>query len=118
MIQSALIDVALWLYHAFFVPGDRFLSKFPELDVAGHGRVVSGLLSAVVWLGAIVLIVVIYRLIRDLDRALTAFVIRLYEELQRAVASRRETADHCLSSPTHSSGRRDWREPKSSSSLP
>jgi DNA-binding MarR family transcriptional regulator len=83
-IQSALIDIALWLYHAFFVPGDRFLSKFPELDLAGHGRVVSGLLSAATWLGAIVLIVTVYRLIGNLDRALTALVRRLYEELQRA----------------------------------
>jgi len=92
-IQSTLIDAALWLYHAFFVPGDQFLAKFPELDVAGHGRVVSGLLSVAVWLGAIVLIVAVYRFIRDLDRALTAFVVRLYEELQQAlrVVARRLT---------------------------
>jgi DNA-binding MarR family transcriptional regulator len=92
-IQSALIDIALWLYHAFFVPGDRFLSKFPELDVAGHGRVVSGLLSAAAWLGAIVLVAAVCRLIGNLDRALTAFVRRLYEELQRAwrVVARRLT---------------------------
>lgn len=90
-IQSALIDVVLWLYQAFFLPGERFLAKFPELDVAGHGRVVSGVLSTAVWIGAIVLIVTLYRLIRDLDRALTAFVLRLREELQRAwrVAGRR-----------------------------
>lgn len=74
-IQSALIDVALWLYHGFFLPGDQ---------LAAHGGVVSGLISGVVWLGAIILIVVIYRLVRDLDRALTAFIVRLYEELQRA----------------------------------
>lgn len=90
-IQSALIDVVLWLYQAFFLPGERFLAKFPELDVAAHGRVVSGVLSTAVWIGAIVLIVTLYRLIRDLDRALTAFVLRLREELQRAwrVAGRR-----------------------------
>ena len=57
-IQSALIDVALWLYRAYFVPGDRLLSIFPALD-AGDGRVVSGLLSTVIWLGAIALIVVV-----------------------------------------------------------
>src|SRR5688500_18480457 len=92
-IQSALIDIVLWLYRAFFAPGDQFLSKFPELDVAGHGRVVSGLLSAAAWLGAIVLIAAVYRLIGSLDRALTAFVRRLYEELQRAwrVVARRLT---------------------------
>jgi DNA-binding MarR family transcriptional regulator len=84
-IQSVLIDAALWLYRAFFLPGDQFLSKFPELDVAGHGRVVAGLISAAVWLGAIILVVTVYRLIGNLDRALTAFVRRLYEELQRAL---------------------------------
>ena len=81
-VQSALIDVALWLYHGFFVPGDH-LAKSLALNAAGHGSVLSGLISGVVWLAAIVLIVVIYRLIRDLDRALTAFVRSLYEGLQR-----------------------------------
>jgi DNA-binding MarR family transcriptional regulator len=83
-LQSVLIDVALWLYHAFFVPGDQFLAKFPELDVAGHARVVSGLLATVLWLGAIALIVGSYRLVRVVDRTLTALVVRLYEDLQRA----------------------------------
>jgi DNA-binding MarR family transcriptional regulator len=83
-LQSVLIDLALWLYHAFFLPGDQFLAKFPELDVAGHARVVSGLLSAVIWLGAIALIVGSYQLVRVVDRTLTALVVRLYEDLQRA----------------------------------
>jgi DNA-binding MarR family transcriptional regulator len=82
-LQSVLIDVALWLNHAFFVPGDQFLAKFPELDVAGHARVVSGLLSTVIWLGAIALIVGSYKLVRVVDRTLTALVVRLYEDLQR-----------------------------------
>lgn len=92
-IQSVLIDAALWLYHAFFVPGDQLVSTFPALDVAGHSRLVSGLLSAAVGLGAIILIVFVYRFIRDLDRALAALVVRLYEELQRAwrVVARRLT---------------------------
>jgi DNA-binding MarR family transcriptional regulator len=92
-IQSALIDVALWLYRGFFVPGDQLLSRFPALDVAGHGRVVSGLLCVVVWLGATLSIVWFCRLIRHVDRTLTAFVVRLYEESQRAlrVAARRLT---------------------------
>jgi DNA-binding MarR family transcriptional regulator len=83
-MQSALIDAALWLYRAFFFPGDQFLSRFPELDVAGHGRVVGGLISAVVWIGAIVSIIALCRLVGNVDRALTAMVRRLYEEAQRA----------------------------------
>lgn len=84
-LQSALIDIALWLYRGFFLPGDRLLSNFPGLYFASHGRVVSGLVSAAIWLAAIVLIVTLYRFIRDLDRALTAYIVRLCEELQRAV---------------------------------
>ncbi len=64
------------------MPGDH-LVKSLALDAAGHGNVLSGLISSVVWLAAIVLVVVVYRLIRDLDRALTAFVRGLYEGLQR-----------------------------------
>jgi DNA-binding MarR family transcriptional regulator len=37
------------------------------------------------WLGALALLVVAFRFIRDLDSALAAFIVRLYEELQRAV---------------------------------
>ncbi|MGH8187380.1 MAG: hypothetical protein ACREUC_12535 [Steroidobacteraceae bacterium] len=92
-VQSALIDVALWLYDGFFVPGDHLLSllsthaprvaKFLALGAAGHGSVLSGLISGVVWLGAIILIVVVCKLIRDVDRALAAFVASLYEGLRR-----------------------------------
>jgi len=84
-LQSALIDIVLWLYRGFFVPGDRLLSQLPGLFFASHGRVVSGLVSAAIWLCAIGLLVAIYRFIRDLDRALTAYIVRLCEELQRTV---------------------------------
>ena len=77
-LQSALADIALWLYHGFFLPGDQLSSVSP-------GGVQSALISTVVWLGAIVLIVLVYRFVRDVDRALTAFIVRLYEELRRAV---------------------------------
>jgi DNA-binding MarR family transcriptional regulator len=91
-MQSTLIDLALWLYHGFFLPGDRVV-KGLALDVAGYGSVLSGVISAVTWAGAIILIVVVYRLVRDVDRALTAFVVRLLEEIQRAgrVVARRVT---------------------------
>jgi DNA-binding MarR family transcriptional regulator len=83
-LQSALIDVALWLYHAFFVPGEQFLAKFPELDIAGHARVVSAVLSTVIWLGALALIVGACKLVRVVDSTLTALLVRLYEDMQRA----------------------------------
>jgi DNA-binding MarR family transcriptional regulator len=94
-IQSASIDLALWLYHGFFIPGDYVLSllnahvprvaQFLALDAADEGNMLRGLISALVWLLAIVLIAVAWKLVRDLDRALTAFVARLYEESQRTL---------------------------------
>jgi DNA-binding MarR family transcriptional regulator len=91
--QGALIDAALWLYRGFFIPGDHLLSLLSAhaprvaasiaIDAASYGGMLSGFVSAVVWLGAIIVIVVVYKLIRALDRALTAFVWRLFEELRR-----------------------------------
>jgi DNA-binding MarR family transcriptional regulator len=83
-LQSALIDIVLWLYRGFFVPGDQLLSNVPGLYFASHGRVVSGLVSAAIWATAFVVLVVVYRFVRDLDRTLTALLVRLYEETQRA----------------------------------
>jgi DNA-binding MarR family transcriptional regulator len=84
-LRSALIDIALWLYRGFFLPGDQLRSQFPGLYFASHGRIVAGLVSAAFWLAAIALIVLSVRLVRDVDQALTAYLVRLYEELQRAV---------------------------------
>jgi DNA-binding MarR family transcriptional regulator len=91
--QGALSDVGLRLYHGFFVPGDYVSSllsahaprvaQFLGLDAVGHGSVLLGLISGVVWLGAIVLIVAAGKLVRDLDRTLTAATGRLYQELRR-----------------------------------
>jgi DNA-binding MarR family transcriptional regulator len=92
--QGALIDAALWLYHGFFIPGDQLLSLLSAhaprvathlaLEAAGYAGMLSGLISAVVWLSATVVTVVICRAIRDLDMALSAFVNQLYEGLRRA----------------------------------
>jgi DNA-binding MarR family transcriptional regulator len=92
-LQSALIDIALWLYRGFFWPGDQLLSKFSTIEDAARGGMLSGVISAVAWLGAIVLLVMVYRFIRHLDRTLTAFVLRLHDEAQRAlrVVARRLT---------------------------
>jgi DNA-binding MarR family transcriptional regulator len=84
-LQSALLDILAWLYRGFFLPGDRLLANFPGLYFASHGYVVTGLVSAAIWLAVIVLLVAIWRFIRYLDSALTAFIMRAYEELQRAV---------------------------------
>ena len=82
-VQSALIDAGLWLYHGFFVPGDYVSSilsthaprvgQILGLGAVGHGSVLSGIISGVVWLGAIALIVAACKVVHRLDRALTAY---------------------------------------------
>jgi DNA-binding MarR family transcriptional regulator len=91
--QSALIDIWLWLYHGFFVPGDLVLSilsthaphaaQLLGLSAVGPGSVLSGLIASVIWLGAIAFIVYTFRIVRDLDRALTAYIGRAHGRLLR-----------------------------------
>src|SRR5262245_8926769 len=91
--HNALSDVGFRLYDAFLVPGDYVSSllsahaprvaQFLGFDSVVHGSVLSGVISAVVWLGAIVLIVAVGKLVRDLDRTLTAAMARLCYELRR-----------------------------------
>jgi DNA-binding MarR family transcriptional regulator len=92
--QSALSDLWLWLYRGFFVPGDHVLSMLSThaphiaqllgLSAIGPGSVLSGLIASVVWLGTIAFLILAWRLLRDLDRALTAYIGRLYEGFLRA----------------------------------
>lgn len=104
-VQGALIDLGLWLYHGFFVPGDHVLSilsthaprvvQFLGLGAVGDEGVLSGVLSCVIWLAATAVIVYACKLVRDLDRALTAYVCRLYGgflQTGRIVARRLVTA--------------------------
>ena len=102
-VQSALIDAGLWLHHGFFVPGDYVFSilsthaprvgQFLGLRAVGHGSVLSGIISGVAWLGAIVLIVATCKVVHKLDRALTAYIVRLHEGLRRTgrIVARRLT---------------------------
>ncbi len=102
-VQSALIDAGLWLHHVFFVPGDYVFSilsahaprvvQFLGLRAVGHGSVLSGIISGVAWLGAIVLIVATCKVVDKLDRALTAYIVRLHEGLRRTgrIVARRLT---------------------------
>jgi len=92
-VSDALADAGQRLYHGFCVPGDYVLSvlnayaprvtQFLGLDAIDHASVASGIVSGVVWLVAILLIVIAYKLVRAVDRALTAAVERLYQALLR-----------------------------------
>ena len=88
--QTALTDLGLWVYHTFFFPGDEVLSLLkthaPRLaqSLEPNASLVSGVISGVAWLALIVLIVFACRLIRDFDRAMTAYIGRLCDEVLRA----------------------------------
>ena len=92
-VQSALIDAGLWLYHGFCAPGDYLLAALNThaprvvellgIDAAGPGGVLSGCVSTVVWLCAIVLIALTWKLIRDIYWTVTACARRLSEGVQR-----------------------------------
>jgi DNA-binding MarR family transcriptional regulator len=91
--QRTLIDAGLWLYQGFFAPGDYLLATLSThaprvvqlvgLDAADFGGVLSGVVSAVAWLGAIALIVITWKLIRDICWTAIAFARRVSEGVQR-----------------------------------
>ena len=91
--QNALIDAGLWLHHGFCAPGDHLLAtlnthaprvaQLVGIDAAGSGSVLSGCVSTVVWLCAIVLIAITWKLLRDIYWTVTAFARRLSEGVQR-----------------------------------
>jgi len=91
--QLTLSDVGLWCYHGFFAPGDYILStlisgapavaKFLELSPVDYQGVLSGFLSAVIWIGSVLSIGVGYGIVRNLDRVLTSYIRRVYRETLR-----------------------------------
>jgi hypothetical protein len=92
-VQSTLIDAGLRLYHGFCVPGDHviatlsieapWVAELLSIDGAAPSGMLSGFVSALVWLLAIVLIILTWRLIRDIYYTAMAFARRLHEELRR-----------------------------------
>jgi hypothetical protein len=91
--QYTVADLVPWLEQAFFLPGDWLIwmlaaysppvAEFLELGVADYGGVLSGFLSALAWLGLIVVVAMSYAAVRDIDRALTQGAGRIYAEARR-----------------------------------
>jgi DNA-binding MarR family transcriptional regulator len=88
-------DVFLWLGEAFFLPGDwliwtvgtyvRPVAGFLESGPNDYGGVLSGVVSALVWLGFFLVAIIVYGTVRDLDRALTSMIGRGFAEARRRV---------------------------------
>ncbi|HKE46091.1 MAG TPA: hypothetical protein VKB41_16270 [Steroidobacteraceae bacterium] len=91
---GALTDAGQWLSRAFFAPGDHALSILgthaPQVlqalgvSASDRGSVASGIISGIAWFVALILIILACKLIRDLDRVLTAACGRLYQAFLRA----------------------------------
>ena len=91
--QFTLSDVWLWIVHAYFLPGDAVLwvlltytpglAAFLELGPGSYHGLFTAMVSGTVWLVALVIVGVVYGLVRNVDQALTALVIRYYLEWRR-----------------------------------
>lgn len=91
--QFTLSDVWLWIVHVYFLPGDAVLwaaltyapglATFLELGPGSYHGLFTAMVSGGVWLVALVIIGVVYGLVRNLDQALTACVVRYYREWRR-----------------------------------
>ncbi|HEY8518800.1 MAG TPA: helix-turn-helix domain-containing protein [Gammaproteobacteria bacterium] len=86
-------DVQAWLAELFFLPGDWLLwclttytpavGRFLEIGADDYGGVLSGFLSALLWLAALLGASFAYQGVRHVDEALTAMVVRAYAEATR-----------------------------------
>lgn len=106
-----IADAGAWLGDAFFVPGDWAiwaigayaapLAQFLELDASAYGGVLAGFLSALAWCASFVAAGIGYRAVRDADEALTAAIIRAFQEARRLwrVAVRRMKLRHYETAP-------------------
>lgn len=91
--RFTISDLPVWLGHVFFLPGDWLIwatiryaepvARFLELDTDDYGGVLSGALAGLVWLAILVLVLVAYRAVQNVDRALTSAVGRGYSEGRR-----------------------------------
>jgi len=91
--QFTLSDVWLWVVHLYFLPGDLILwamltyapglAAFLEIGPGSYHGLFTAMVAGGLWLLAILTIGVVYGLVRNLDRALTAYVVRYYREWRR-----------------------------------
>jgi len=91
--QFTLSDVWLWIVHLYFLPGDLVLwgilsytpglAIFLELGPGNYHGLFTAIVAGGLWLVALIVVGVIYGLVRNVDQALTAVVVRYYREWRR-----------------------------------
>lgn len=86
-------DVWQWLADLVFLPGDAIigllltyspaLADFLELSSADYGGPMSRIISAAAWFALLLAGLIVWRVIRSVDRFLTAYISGRYAELTR-----------------------------------
>lgn len=91
--QFTLSDVWLWVVHVYFLPGDAVLwtlltytpglATFLELGPGSFHGLFTAMVAGGIWLVAFVVVGVVHGLVRNVDQALTAVIVRYYREWMR-----------------------------------
>jgi hypothetical protein len=101
---SLVADIGQWLYGCFCVPGDYVLTQLvtyaPSIArlhavVPPRGTGWAALISALIWIGGIVLAIAVYRALRDLHVTVCGYAARFYggwARIGRNVARRQKLA--------------------------
>jgi DNA-binding MarR family transcriptional regulator len=92
-VQGGLTDTGLWLYRVFSAPGDYLvatlnthaprIAELVGIDAAADGGMLSGFVSAFLWLLTLVAIIMMWRLILDIYWTVVVFAKHLTEGVQR-----------------------------------
>ena len=93
--ELTISDAFLWPVDAFFLPGDWLIwtvatyappiARFLELGSSAYGGILSGFMSAFVWLASLLAVIIVYGSVRDFDRALTGMIHRGFVETRRKI---------------------------------
>ena len=92
--RLGLDDASGWIFHALFLPGDfaidvlitvPAIASFLGLGSDSYGGVASKTVSVMFWIAVLIIAGTLWHALRDLDRALTAFVLRRWQGFVRGL---------------------------------
>jgi len=90
--QVSLDDVTGWFFQALFMPGDLAIdlliavptvASWLDIGSESYGGITSKTVSVMFWIAVLIGLGAIYNAVRDLDRAVTAFIAGLWQEFTR-----------------------------------
>ena len=92
--RLSIDDASGWFFHALLLPGEvaidlliavPTLASLFDLGTDSYGGVASTTISVMFWIAVLIAIGAVWNFLRDLDRALTAFVARRWEDFRRSL---------------------------------